>query len=291
MALMPNFTALSREQWCWNKEHLSLSLSTQDLRKIQGVNEQLSPKEVQEIYLPILTSYMPYKPDKHPFIIGICGSVAVGKTTTARLIKILLERLFIHKKVSYLSTDSFLQPLSVLEDKQALHRKGFPDSYKWNDLLNFLEQIKANTPHLQAPIYSHEQYDILPDKFQSFSQPDILIIEGLNILQKTPKSTIHIQDYLDYSIFIDAHAERIKKWYIDRFLYFKQHVFIYPSNYFHSYAHLSTDEAIQTASQIWDEVNGLNLTQHILPTRNNADLVLTKGADHFVQQISFRSEP
>ncbi|MBL6734461.1 MAG: type I pantothenate kinase [Shewanellaceae bacterium] len=288
---MPNFTALSREQWSWNKKHLSLSLSPHDLSRIQGINEKLSFQEVREIYLPVLTSLMPYHTDKQPFIIGICGSVAVGKTTTARLIKILLERLFFDKKISYLSTDSFLQPLSMLKSKQMLHRKGFPESYQWSDLLNFLAQIKAKKPHVRTPIYSHEQYDILHDQFQCFDQPDILIIEGLNILQQTPNATEHIQDYLDFSIFIDAHPARIKQWYIDRFLYFKQHIFINPSNYFHSYADLSTEAAIRTATEIWDEVNGLNLTQHILPTRAHADIVLSKGADHFVHQIMFRDKP
>ncbi|HHF1017412.1 TPA: type I pantothenate kinase, partial [Haemophilus influenzae] len=284
-----------------------LKLTEQDLKPLLGFNEELSLDEVSMIYLPlarlinyyidenlrrqaVLHRFLGRNKTKVPYIISIAGSVAVGKSTSARILQSLLSHWPAERKVDLITTDGFLYPLEKLKKDHLLHKKGFPISYDTPKLIHFLADVKSGKTEVEAPIYSHLTYDIIPDKFNVINKPDILILEGLNVLQTGNNKTnqTFVSDFVDFSIYVDAEEKLLKEWYIKRFLKFRESAFNDPNSYFKHYANLSKEESITTASKIWDEINGLNLNQNILPTRERANLILKKGHNHQVELIKLR---
>ena len=240
-----------------------------------------------------LNEFLGRVPPKRPYIISIAGSVAVGKSTTARILQALLSHWPEHPKVDLITTDGFLHPLAELKRRGLMQRKGFPESYDMKGLVDFISAIKAGEAAVSAPIYSHITYDRVPDQYQWIRQPDILIIEGLNVLQTGQDSAVDtkrpfVSDFVDFSIYVDAEEELLKKWYIERFLQFRTGAFSEESSYFHHYSQLTDNEATGIASKIWDSINGPNLTLNIQPTRERAHLILQKGQDHLMDQVLLR---
>ena len=301
------FLSFNREQWAELRKSVPLKLTEQDLKPLLGFNEDLSLDEVSTIYLP-LTRLINYYIDenlhrqtvlhrflgrnnaKTPYIISIAGSVAVGKSTSARILQSLLSHWPTERKVDLITTDGFLYPLDKLKQDNLLQKKGFPVSYDTSKLIRFLADVKSGKSNVTAPIYSHLTYDIIPDEFDVVDKPDILILEGLNVLQTGNNKTnqTFVSDFVDFSIYVDAKEKLLKDWYIKRFLKFRESAFNDPNSYFKHYASLSKEEAIATASKIWDEINGLNLNQNILPTRERANLILKKGENHQVELVKLR---
>ncbi|PJG81909.1 type I pantothenate kinase [Caviibacterium pharyngocola] len=301
------FLTFNRQQWAELRKSVPLKLTEQDLKPLLGFNEDLSLDEVSTIYLPlarlinyyieenlrrqtVLNRFLGGHNPKVPYIISIAGSVAVGKSTSARILQSLLSNWPDVRKVDLITTDGFLHPLEKLKKDNLLHRKGFPISYDTQRLIRFLADVKSGKPNVEAPIYSHLTYDIVPDQFDIVDQPDILILEGLNVLQTggNKANQIFVSDFVDFSIFVDAEEILLKEWYIRRFLKFRLSAFNDPNSYFKHYAGLSKQEAIETASKIWDDINGLNLKQNISPTRERANLILKKGPDHAVELVKLR---
>lgn len=301
------FLTFNRQQWSELRKSVPLKLTEQDLKPLLGFNEELSLDEVSTIYLPlarlinyyieenlrrqtVLKRFLGGHNPKVPYIISIAGSVSVGKSTSARILQSLLANWPQARKVDLITTDGFLYPLEILQKKNLLQKKGFPVSYDTQRLIRFLADIKSGKHNVQAPIYSHLTYDIIPDQFDTVDQPDILILEGLNVLQigSNKSNQLFVSDFVDFSIFVDADEEQLKEWYIKRFLKFRRSAFSDPNSYFKHFANLSEQEAIETASQIWDNINGLNLRQNILPTRERANLILKKGANHKVELVKLR---
>lgn len=304
------FLTFNRQQWAALRKSVPLKLTEQDLKPLLGFNEELSLEEVRTIYLPlarlinyyidenlkrqeVLHKFLDVEAPKVPYIISIAGSVSVGKSTSARILQALLSHYPEDRRVDLITTDGFLYPLATLEAKNLLKKKGFPESYDIHRLIEFVSDIKSGKCNVKAPIYSHLTYDIIPDKFNTVDQPDILILEGLNVLQSGmnyPASphNVFVSDFVDFSIYVDAEETLLKEWYIDRFLKFRRSSFSDPNSYFHHYAALSEKEAIETASKIWDEINGLNLTKNILPSRERANLILQKGHNHEIEQVKLR---
>ncbi|MGY4675668.1 type I pantothenate kinase [Ursidibacter arcticus] len=304
------FLTFERHQWAELRKSVPLKLTEQDLKPLLGFNEDLSLDEVSTIYLPlarlinyyidenlkrqqVLHKFLDVASPKVPYIISIAGSVSVGKSTSARILQALLSQWTEERKVSLITTDGFLYSLATLEEKNLLKRKGFPESYDIHSLIRFVSDIKSGKRQVKAPIYSHITYDIIPDQFNEVDQPDILILEGLNVLQtgmNYPASphNVFVSDFVDFSIYVDADEDLLKKWYINRFLKFRRSAFSDPNSYFHHFSKLSEQEAISTASTIWDEINGLNLRQNILPSRERANLILVKGDDHAIQTVKLR---
>ena len=306
----------SRDEWSLLRRNTPLTVSLGDLDYLRGLNESISLREVEEIYLPLsrllnlyvaatqslhdaTRTFLGDQSDKVPFIIGIAGSVAVGKSTTARILQTLLARWPNHPKVDLVTTDGFLYPNAVLESRGLMSRKGFPESYDRRRLVNFISTVKAGEPDVSVPLYSHLTYDILPDQFQSIQQPDIMIVEGLNVLQVRESSidpanasdqtlAAFVSDYFDFSIYVDADEENIREWYVERFLTLRRTAFRDPLSYFHRYATLPDADARLTAVRIWEEINGLNLRENILPTRSRTRLILEKGPGHAIQQVYLR---
>jgi type I pantothenate kinase len=278
---------------------------------LRGINEQVSLLEVEEIYVPLsrllnlhvaavqhlyqarrefMGSPMA---QKVPYIVAVAGSVAVGKSTFSRVLQASLARWIDHPRVDLVTTDGFLYANRVLEDRGLMKRKGFPESYDQRRLLHFLADIKAGVPVVAAPVYSHLHYDIVPDAIQEVRQPDILIIEGLNLLQSPDgggrgASRVFVSDFFDFSIYLDTDEQTIERWYVERFLRLRETVFRNEASYFHRYAELSETEAIETARRIWEEINLLNLRENIRPTRERAHLILEKGEDHLVESAKLR---
>ncbi|MBN6063754.1 type I pantothenate kinase [Aggregatibacter actinomycetemcomitans] len=301
------FLSFNRQRWAELRKSVPLKLTEQDLKPLLGINEALSLDEVRTIYLPltrlinyyidenirrqdVLHRFLGGQSPKVPYIISIAGSVAVGKSTSARILQSLLSHWPQERKVDLITTDGFLHPLSYLQQHNLLHKKGFPISYNTSKLIHFLVDIKSGKPNVSAPIYSHLTYDIIPDQFNVIDQPDILILEGLNVLQpnKNQANELFVSDFVDFSIYVDAEETLLKEWYIRRFLKFRQSAFSNPNSYFKHYANLSEQEATETAGKIWDEINGLNLKENILPTRERANLILKKGANHEVELVKLR---
>lgn len=301
------FLSFDRQRWAELRKSVPLTLTEQDLKPLLGINEELSIDEVSTIYLPlvrlinyyidenirrqnVLRRFLGEKSTNVPYIISIAGSVAVGKSTSARILQSLLSHWPKQRKVDLITTDGFLHPLAYLQEHNLLHKKGFPISYNTPQLIRFLADIKSGKPNVTAPIYSHLTYDIIPDQFNVIDQPDILILEGLNVLQpnRNQANELFVSDFVDFSIYVDAEEDLLKEWYIHRFLKFRQSAFTDPNSYFKHYANLSEQEAVTTAGKIWDEINGLNLKENILPTRERADLILKKGANHEVELVTLR---
>lgn len=299
-----------RQKWAELRDNVELTLSEGDLRQLQGINESLSIQEVIDIYLPLsrlLNLYVKTQQRRHtvrdkflnsqnenvPYIIGIAGSVAVGKSTTARILQAMLSHWPEHPKVALVTTDGFLRPNQELVARNIMHKKGFPESFDIKALIDFVAAIKSGKELISAPIYSHLTYDILPDKKLHLEKPDIVILEGLNVLQSAINDPHHpqrtfVSDFVDFSIFVDAETRLLKKWYVQRFLKFREGAFTDPKAYFHSYSQMEEDHAIEIAEKIWDEINGINLEENIRPTRDRANLILTKAANHQVESVHLR---
>lgn len=278
-------------------------LKESELEELRGVGENIDLGEVSDIYLPLsrlihlqvharqqLTAateiFLGDNPGHVPFIIGVAGSVAVGKSTTARLLQVLLQRWETHPRVDLVTTDGFLLPSSELKERKLMSRKGFPESYDRRALLRFVTDVKSGKPAVKAPLYSHTAYDVLPDEYQIVDKPDILILEGLNVLQTGP--TLMVSDLFDFSVYVDARTEHIEHWYIERFLKLRSTAFRKPGAHFAKYADLDDAKAEHVAREIWQSINLPNLVENILPTRVRASLVLHKGRDHQVERVRMR---
>lgn len=304
------YTSFSRTEWAPLRAATPLPLSDRDLAQLHGINEEVSLDEVTEIYLPLSrllnlyveatrnlyqasNAFLGSLAAKVPYIIGIAGSVAVGKSTTARIIQALLARWPGSPTVDLVTTDGFLLPNRILEQRNIMHRKGFPESYDVRRLIRFMADVKSGREEVTAPVYSHLTYDIVDDEAVVIRQPDIVIVEGLNVLQ-TPivgaktAPRLFVSDFFDFSIYVDAPEDDIKRWYIERFHTLRRTAFRQEQSYFKRYATLTENEAIETASHIWDTINAVNLRDNILPTRPRANLILNKVADHSVQSVSLR---
>jgi type I pantothenate kinase len=303
--MLSPYLHFDRAAWSELRNATPLTLSAEDVVQLRGLNEALSLDEVAEVYLPLsrllnlyvakaqelfhVTDAFLGKPSTMvPFVIGIAGSVAVGKSTTARVLQALLSRWPDHPKVDLVTTDGFLYPNRVLEARGLMRRKGFPESYDQRRLLRFVADIKSGREEVSAPVYSHLSYDIVPGEIITVSKPDILILEGLNVLQRGGAERAFVSDFFDFSIYVDAEEALLHSWYTERFLKLKETAFQRPESYFHHLASLSDEEAREVASQIWREINLLNLRENIAPTRERARLILRKGADHRVQAVHLR---
>lgn len=304
------YVELDRAAWARLRAQTPLTLAQADLERLQGIGDRVNMAEVEQVYLPLsrlLTLYvrgaghlhrvtgdfLGEAPVRTPFVIGVAGSVAVGKSTTARILRALLASWPGTPDVQLVTTDGFLLPNAELERRNLLQRKGFPESYDRRALLRFVAEVKAGREEVAAPVYSHLTYDIVPGQHVVVRRPDVLIIEGLNVLQPpridaSGRSGLAVSDFFDFSIYVDARLEDVRRWYVDRFLRLRQTAFADPTSYFHRYAALSDDEASATATSIWHEINETNLVENVLPTRGRASLVLTKGADHGVTRIRLR---
>ena len=316
MTVNPQLVSLSRynnftkEEWSHLRGDTPLTLSETDLVALRGVNEIVSLDEVVHAYLPLArllilyfyasqnlfkatAEFLGHSTAKVPYIIGLAGSVAVGKSTTSRILRELLARMPTRPQVDLISTDGFLFPTRILQERGLMERKGFPESFDIHALVRFLHEIKSGRHNARVPVYSHVSYDIVPDHFIQVDQPDIVIIEGLNILQSgstspNPNARIFVSDFFDFSIYVDADEPIIYQWYEKRLLTFRESAFRSPTSYFHHFASLSVEEARETAARIWQTINGKNLIENILPTRERADLILYKGPDHSVQSVKLR---
>ena len=304
------YIEFSRAAWRELRHNTPLTLNETDLAQLRGANEKIDLQEVVDIYLPlsrllnlhvaathqlhaVKQTFLGTTAPKVPYIIGLAGSVAVGKSTTARLLQTLLARWPDHPRVSLVTTDGFLHPNRVLEERNLMHRKGFPESYDLRRLLDFLARVKAGQPEVVAPVYSHLEYDVLPDDAQIVRQPDIMILEGINVLQAVrgrfqPRRHLLVSDYFDFSLYVDATEQNIYRWFLERFQTLRATAFQDPTSFFHRYASMSDADAIAFAEQVWRDINGVNLRDNILPTRTRAHLILEKGANHAVTKVKLR---
>jgi len=304
------YRTFSRAEWAALREDTPMTLRSEEVTRLRSMHDRLDMSEVEEIYLPLsrlLSMYVAAtqrlflvqqrflgtEDAKMPYIIGIGGSVAVGKSTTARVLQALLARWPNVPKVDLITTDGFLYPNAVLEREGLMERKGFPESYDLPALLRFLSDVKAGRRPTRAPIYSHLVYDVVPNHWVEIDRPDILIVEGLNVLQagrlpKDGEAIPFVSDFFDFSVYLDADEEVLRQWYVDRFLTLRSTAFRDPMSYFHRYAKLSDTEAVETATSIWSRINLVNLRENILPTRRRADLILSKSANHMVEQVALR---
>ena len=304
------YQRFTRAEWAALRADTPLTLSEADLAHLRGLNERMSLDEVVDIYLPLsrllalhidasqalygaTATFLGTSVSRVPYLIGLAGSVAVGKSTIARILKSLLARWPNHPAVDLVATDGFLLPRRVLEERGILQRKGFPESYDLRALIRFLSDVKAGQRRVSVPVYSHLTYDIVADEQQVVDQPDVLIVEGLNILQVGPPSArqpeqLFASDFFDFTIYVDADPADIRRWYVERFFALRATAFRDPRSYFHRYADLTDEAATTVAAQIWRDINEPNLRENILPTRDRAHLVLEKGPDHGVQHVRLR---
>lgn len=302
--ISPRYIDFDARSWAQLRASTPLTLNEDDVEKLRGISVQLDIDMVQNAFLPlsrllnlhvqgshllasVTDTFLGTPPRKIPFIIGVAGSVAVGKSTISRVLQALLSRWPQHPKVELVTTDGFLYPNEVLEERGLLERKGFPESYDRKSLLEFVSRAKAGDEHLDVPVYSHIQYDVIEGERRVISSPDILILEGLNVLQ-AGESGAFVSDYFDFSIFVDADEEDIRSWYVERFLELKRTAFAQPDAYFRRYADLTEEEAVEVATDLWETINHVNLTENILPTRERASLILEKAADHRIDLVRLR---
>lgn len=305
------YLSFDRKKWASLRDSEPMTLTPEEVEKLKGINDELSMEEVRDIYLPlsrllnyylsarlnrqaVLRKFLKHEDMHIPFIIGVSGSVSVGKSTCSRVLQALLSHWKESMKVDLVTTDGFLYPNAILEEKGLMLKKGFPESYDTKRLLQFVMDLKSGKRYLKAPKYSHLIYDIVPDDFYEIDQPDILILEGLNVLQSskdypnTGRSTAFVSDYVDFSIYVDAEQQQLEDWYISRFMKLRESAFSDPRSYFVSYSLLDDDEAVTTARDIWRAINLKNLTKNILPTRERASLILHKGANHIIDSVKLR---
>lgn len=300
-----------RRSWSALRAATPLTLSQSDLEELQGLNERVSLEEVETIYLPLsrllnlhvsatqtlhkaTDTFLGSLPAPIPYVIGVAGSVAVGKSTLARILRTLLSRWPDHPRVDLVTTDGFLHPNRVLDERGLMLRKGFPESYDVRTLVQFMADVKSARGAVHAPVYSHQAYDILPGEFQVVDRPDIVIVEGLNVLQTGEgapgrPARLFVSDYFDFSIYMDADESDIAAWYVARFQTLRETVFRDPTSYFHRFAALTETQATETAQEIWRGINGVNLRENIFPTRERARLILEKGPDHAVRRVRLRN--
>ena len=310
LAVPSTYLDFSRAEWARLRDEHPMSLTADEISRVRGLGDRIDVREVEDVYLPLsrlLTFYVHAVRGLHevtgaflgergvkmPFVIGVAGSVAVGKSTTARILQELLLRWPDTPRVSLVTTDGFLYPNAELERRGLLQRKGFPESYDRRALLRFVASVKSGMDVVTAPVYSHLTYDIVPGEVVEIRRPDVLIVEGLNVLQPPAtrpdgSRTGAIADYFDFSVYVDADPSLIKDWYVARFLRLRQTAFADPQSYFHRYATLTDEEAVATAAGIWGRINEPNLMDNVAPTKDRATLVLTKGADHSVARIALR---
>jgi type I pantothenate kinase len=310
VAIPSPYVELDRAAWARLRWNQPMSLSPDDVARLRGLGDPLDMAEVEEVYLPlsrllnfyvgatsglhrVTSDFLGERPAKAPFVIGVAGSVAVGKSTTARILKELLSRWPGTPRVQLITTDGFLWPNAELERRGLLQRKGFPESYDRRTLLRFVAEVKAGRAEVSAPVYSHLTYDIVPGEREVVRRPDVLIVEGLNVLQAPHtladgRTGLAVSDFFDFSLYVDARFEDVKRWYVERFLRLRETAFAKPQSYFHRYAVLSDEEARSTAAQIWETINEPNLRENVLPTRGRATLVLSKGEDHVVRRVRLR---
>ena len=304
------YVELDREAWRALRANTPMTLDEADIARLRGLGDRIDRLEVEEVYLPlsrllnlyvggidnlhaVTSTFLDEAPERTPFVIGVAGSVAVGKSTTARILRELLSRWPGTPKVELVTTDGFLLPNAELDRRDLMGRKGFPESYDVRALLRFVTDVKSGHAEVRAPVYSHLTYDIVPGAEIVIRRPDVLIVEGLNVLQPARvradgRQGIAVSDFFDFSIYVDARTDQVRKWYVHRFLRLRETAFTRPESYFHRYALLSDGEAVETAERIWREINELNLVENVLPTRGRATLVLTKGPDHAVRRIRLR---
>ncbi|MEX2571528.1 MAG: type I pantothenate kinase [Gemmatimonadota bacterium] len=299
------YVSLARHEWAGLGADLPVPLTEEDLRDLQGLNEEVSLEEVADIYVPlarllsihveaaqglhrVTETFLGSLPAKTPYVIGIAGSVAAGKSTTARILQAVLTRWPSHPRVDLITTDGFLFPNAVLEKRGLFDRKGFPESYDVRRLIRFVGDLKSGESPLQAPVYSHLRYDIVPGAEQTVVSPDIVIIEGLNVLQTGAGVELFISDFFDFSIYVDAPVENLRQWYVERFLKLRDTVFQDPESYFHRFANISEGAAREMALRIWLETNERNLRENVLPTRERASMILEKGDAHSVNSVRLR---
>src|SRR5712671_906592 len=304
------YRTYTRAEWAALRDDMPMTLMQDEVNRLRSLHDRLDMKEVEDIYLTLsrlLSLYVAATQRLHraqqrflgseeakvPYVIGVAGSVAVGKSTTARVLQALLARWTNVPKVDLITTDGFLLPNAVLEREGLMEKKGFPESYDLPALLLFLSDVKAGRRPVRAPIYSHLVYDVMPNQWVEIDRPDILIVEGLNVLQtgrlpKDGKAIPFVSDFFDFSVYLDADEDVLKAWYVDRFLTLRGTAFRDPKSYFHRYSNLSDEAATETAASIWSRINLVNLHENILPTRQRADLILKKGESHMVEDVALR---
>lgn len=300
------FVEISRDEWAELAPTTSSPLTEADIESLRGLGDRLDLKEVEDVYLPLsrllsiyaagarklhtdTTNFLGQRASTTPFVIGVAGSVAVGKSTVARLLQMLMARWEDTPRVELVTTDGFLYPNAELSRRGILNRKGFPESYDRRALLRFVSEVKSGAAEVSAPVYSHLSYDILPDEKIVVRQPDVLIVEGLNVLQPpTSGGGLAVSDLFDFTVYVDARTQDIESWYQERFLSLQRSAFSNPDSYFHRYAELTEAEARATAEDFWNRINRPNLEENIRPTRSRATLVLRKAANHAVSTVLLR---
>jgi type I pantothenate kinase len=304
------YRVFTRGEWAALRDDTPMTLSSAEVAQLRSLNDRLDMAEVEEIYLPLSRllslyvaatqrlfnaqqDFLGTEDLKMPYIIGVAGSVAVGKSTTARVLQALLGRWPNTPRADLITTDGFLYPNAVLAREGLMEKKGFPESYDLPALLRFLSDVKAGRRPVRAPVYSHLVYDVMPNEWVEIDRPDILIVEGLNVLQtgrppKDGQAIPFVSDFFDFSVYLDASEDVLRAWYVDRFLTLRGTAFRNPKSYFHRYSSLSDEEAVSTATSIWTRINLTNLHENILPTRQRADLILTKGESHLVEEVALR---
>ncbi|MTV82132.1 type I pantothenate kinase [Secundilactobacillus folii] len=300
-----NYDIFTKDQWRNFYQGASVPLTQASLKQIKAFNDRISLQDVQDIYIPLIhylgllihnfdgwqdtkANFLRQESRHVPFIIGIAGSVAVGKSTTARLLKVLMNHFFGGQRIELITTDGFLYSTAELKKRGLLARKGFPESYDMKALIKFLNDVKSGKPLMEVPVYSHKIYDIVPNEVQEIERPDVLIVEGINTLQLPHTEQIYVSDFTDFSIYVDARPKLIEEWYLERFRALLKLAADDPENYYHSYSKIPEEKAVEAAKNTWLTVDLPNLEDYILPTRNRANMIIHKEAQHIVDQVMLR---